>query len=211
MRVRLWAVAAALLLTACGTSAGGQPGPAGPSALNGATRSGPYDGVGLTPPLPRPQFTLTDTAGKTFPFAQQTAGRATLLFFGYTRCADICPQTMADIGVAVRELPVPMQRKVTVVFVSTDVQHDTAPVIRTWLAKFTPGTHATFIGLRGTQAQIAAAQSASHVLIAEDGGKTHSSQVLLYSPDDYAHVSFLYDGKNEAKQMAHDLRIVVTG
>ena len=49
------------------------------------------------------------------------------------------------------------------------------------------------------------------MLIAEDGGKTHSSQVLLYSPDDYAHVSFLYNAKNEAQQMAHDLRLVANG
>ncbi len=182
-----------------------------PSALSDVTNSGPYDGLGLTPPLPRPQFTLTDTAGKTYSFGQQTAGRTTLLFFGYTRCADICPQTMADIGVALRELPVAMQRTVTVAFVSTDVKVDTAPVIRTWLSKFSPGTKATFVGLRGTQSQIDAAQSASHVLIAEDGGKTHSSQVLLYGPDDYAHVAFLYNAQNEAKQMAHDLRLIITG
>jgi protein SCO1/2 len=208
VKVRLLALAAAFVLTACGSAAGGRP---GPSALNDVSNSGPYDGVGLTPPLPRPQFTMTDTAGKPYSFSRQTAGRTTLLFFGYTRCADVCPQTMADIGVALRELPVAVQRATTVVFVSTDVKHDTAPVIRTWLAKFTPGTHASFVGLRGTQAQVDAAQSASHVMIAEDGGQTHSSQVMLYSPDDYAHVSFLYNGKNEATQMAHDLRLVANG
>jgi protein SCO1/2 len=202
-------VAAVLVLAGCGSSAGGHA--SDPSDLTDHGASGAYDGVGITPPLPRPQFTLTDTSGHPYSFAQQTQGRPTLLFFGYTRCPDVCPQTMADIGVAVRELPGDLQRKVTVVFVSTDVKHDTGPVIRSWLSKFSPGSHATFVGLRGSRAQVDAAQSASHVMIASDGGLTHSSQVMLYSPDDYAHDFFLYNNSNEAEQMAHDLRVVASG
>jgi protein SCO1/2 len=55
-----------------------------------------------------------------------------------------------------------------------------------------------------------AAQAASHVFLASDGGLTHSSQVLLYGPDDYAHVTFLATS-DEQKQMAHDLPIVAKG
>jgi protein SCO1/2 len=211
MRVRAVLVAAMLVLAGC-SSAGGQAAPSSsrPSDLNDQSGGGKYAGVGLTPPLPRPQFTLSDTSGKTYSFGQRTAGRTTLLFFGYTRCPDVCPETMADVGVAMRSLPVATQREVTVVFVSTDVKHDTGRVIANWLAKFSPDTRATFVGLRGTQAQIDAAQAASHVLIAQDGGQTHSAQVLLYGPDNYAHVSFLYNNTNEARQMAHDLAVVAS-
>ena len=89
-------------------------------------------------------------------------------------------------------------------------EHDTAAAIKTWLSKFSPGTHSAFIGLRGTQPQINAAQAAAHVLVAEDGGRTHSSQVLLYGPDNYAHVAFIYNNANEAKQMAHDVAVVAS-
>lgn len=205
MKVRLAAIALLLAIAGCGSSAGGS---AAPSQLNDNSGTGKYAGVGLTPPLPRPQFTLTDTAGKKYSFAKQTDSRTTLLFFGYTQCPDVCPQTMADVGVALRSLPVATQRKVTVAFASTDVKHDTASAIKTWLAKFTPGTHSTFVGLRGTQPQIDAAEAASHVLVAEDGGRTHSSEVLLYGPDNYAHVAFIYSNSNEARQMAHDVAIV---
>lgn len=205
MRCRAVVVAAALLLASC--SASGSPA-ARPSDLNDQSGGGKYAGVGMTPPLPRPQFTLTDTSGRTYSFGQRTNDRPTLLYFGYTRCPDVCPQTMADIGVALRTLPPATQRMVTVVFVSTDVKHDTAPVIRTWLSKFTAGTHASFVGLRGSQSQIDAAQAASHVLIAQDGGRTHSAQVLLYGPDNYAHVSFLYNNSHEAAQIAHDVRLI---
>lgn len=208
MRMRLLAVAAALVLAGCGSSGGGHS--SDPSDLTDHGGGGRYDGVGMSPPLPRPQFTLTDTAGHSYSFGQRTQGRPTLLFFGYTRCPDVCPQTMADIGVAVRRLPTDLQRKITVVFVSTDVKHDTGPVIKTWLSKFTPGSKATFVGLHGSRAQVDAAQGASHVMIASDGGQTHSSQVMLYSPDDYAHDFFLYNNSDEAEQMAHDLRIVAS-
>jgi protein SCO1/2 len=213
MKLRYAALVLVLALAGCASSSGGHSHPSTPKAsgLNDQTGSGQYAGVGLIPPRPRPQFTLTDTAGRTYQFAQRTQGKATLLFFGYTRCPDICPATMADVAVALRSLPVATQQQVTVAFVTTDVKHDTGPVLKTWLSHFTPGTHATFVGLRGTQAQIDAAQAAAHITIAEDGGQTHSTQVLLYSPDDYAHVSFVYNNENEQKQMAHDLSVVVNG
>ncbi len=210
MRLRAAAVAAAAavaLLAACSSSGGG-PAP-GPSELIDNTGSGPYQGFGLVPPRPRPEFTLTDTAGKPYSFGARTHGRTTLLYFGYTSCPDICPATMADISDALRTLPAAEQRQVSVVFISTDVKHDTGAVIAQWLKNFDLGAKASFVGLRGTQGQIDAAQAAAHVTIAEDGGQTHSTQVLLYSPDDYARDSFIYNNSLEQGQMAHDLKLVI--
>jgi protein SCO1/2 len=203
------AVVAAVAFAVAGcSSSGGKHGTPAMSELNDQTGSSPYSGVGLDPAQPRPSFTLTDTSGKTFAFGQQTAGRPTLLFFGYTNCPDECPATMADIGLALKSLPSTLQRQVDVVFVTTDVKHDTGATIHTWLATFAAmAPAATFIGLRGSQAQIDAAQTAAHVTLAEDGGETHSTQVLLYGADDYARVSFLR-GDNEQKQIAHDLPLV---
>jgi protein SCO1/2 len=210
VKLRCALVALALGLTACSSSAGGSS-PAVSSGLNDNTGNGVYQGFAVTPPRPRPAFTLLDTAGKTYSFSDETAGRTTLLFFGYTNCPDICPATMADIGTALRKLPVATQKQVTVAFVSTDVKHDTGPVIAAWLRNFTPNTHATFVGLRGTQAEVDAAQAASHILIAEDDGQTHSTQVLLFGTDDYARDSFIYNDNGEAEQMAHDIPLVVKG
>jgi protein SCO1/2 len=168
--------------------------------------SGPYQGVGLEPPQPRPSFTLTDTTDKPFSFGQRTAGHTTLLFFGYTECPDVCPTTMANINQALSTLPASVQKDMYVVFVSTDVKHDTGPMIKDWLANFTSGVSATFVGLRGTQAQIDAAQTAAHIPLAEDGGRTHSTQVLLFGTDDYARVTWLQT-PDEAGQMTHDLAV----
>jgi len=97
-----------------------------------------------------------------------------------------------------------------VVFVSTDVAHDTGPVIAKWLAHFSAGVSATFVGLRGTQGDIDAAQAAVHVALAEDGGRTHSAEVLLFGADDYARVAFL-QSTNEAEMIAHDLPLAAKG
>jgi protein SCO1/2 len=200
--------AAALVLAGCSSSGGS--GSAQSSGLNDQT-SGckTYCGVGLVPPQPRPSFTLTDTTGQTFSFGTQTAGVATLLFFGYTTCPDICPETMADIGLALKSLPAAIQKKVDVVFVSTDVKHDTGPIIAAWLKNFSTGSTATFIGLHGTQAQVDAAQAAAHIFLAEDGGETHSTQVLFFGPDNYAHVQYVFNNNGEQKQIAHDVPVVL--
>ena len=195
---------AGLLLAAC--SAGGGKSASTSSGLNDRP-AGVYDGFGLTPPQPRPAFTLTDTSGAPYAFAQATQGRPTFLYFGYTQCPDVCPTTMADIGIALKTVPAAIRDKAVVVFVTTDVGHDTGPVISAWLSAFQTGVSTSFVGLYGTQAQVDAAQAAAHVALATDEGKTHSAQVLLYGADDYARVSYA-ESDNESDAMAHDLPLV---
>ncbi len=191
-----------------GVSSHGADPSATASGLSDQTGSGPYHGIGLETALPRPSFTLQDPAGRTFDFSARTRGHPTLLFFGYTDCPDICPATMADISMALKKVPVALQRRTYVVFVSTDVKHDTGPVVSRWLAKFSVGGRARFVGLRGSQNQVDAAQAAAHVFLAEDGGRQHSAQVLLYGADDYARVSFAYNNTGEQDQIEHDLPLV---
>lgn len=198
--------AVALLVTGC---SGGSAQPA-PSATRGELNDhtdSTYSGLGLTPPQPRPQFTLSDEAGKAFKFGSATAGKPTLLYFGYTNCPDVCPTTLADIATALRRVPADVRAATQVVFVTTDVKHDTGPVLESYLSKFDPGLPNKFVGLTGTQSEIDAAQAAAHVTLAQDEGQTHSAQVLLYGSDDYARVAFL-QSNDEAGQVVHDLPLV---
>lgn len=208
LRAAVALVLATVLLAGCGSSGGADAPKASPTASELNDRAGgTYQGLGLDPPQPRPQFTLTDTAGKAFRFGTATAGRPTLLFFGYTNCPDVCPTTLADLAMGLQQVPEAVRRQTRVVFVSTDVKRDTAAVLRAYLAKFDPGLPNRFIGLRGSQAEVDAAQVAAHVTLAEDEGQTHSSEVLLYGTDDYARVAFL-QSTNQAAQVAHDLPLV---
>ena len=190
------------MLAACSSGSGSPK----RSELNDNPKVGRYQGFGLVPPQPRPSFTLTDTDGKRFSFSQ-TAGRPTLLYFGYTRCPDVCPTTMADVAQALQAVPAKIRQAAYVVFVTTDVKHDTGPVIAAWLRHFDPGLPRQFVGLTGSQAQIDAAQASAHVQLAEDDGQLHAADVVLYGADDYAHVKYL-QSDNESDQISHDLQLV---
>ena len=201
-------LASALALSACGTATAGgghdHSAASGPAAVEGADDT--YAGLDLAEPYRRPTFTLTDTNGAAFDFKTATAGKPTLLFFGYTNCPDVCPTTMADIAVALRGLDAALVRQVQVVFVTTDPARDTPAVLGAWLGRFDADLPGPWIGLTGDQATINQAQLSTGVPLAEDDGKLHSSLLLLYGSDDEAHVAF--DAGNTAKDIAADLRRV---
>ena len=200
-------LACGLALSACGSATAESSGhvhPSAPATAEGAADA--YAGIDLAEPYRRPTFTLTDTTGAPFDFRQATAGRPTLLFFGYTRCPDVCPTTMADIAVALRGLDASLVKQLQVVFVTTDPAHDTPAVLREYLARFDADLPQHFIGLTGDQAAIDQAQLAAGVPLAEDDGKQHSALLLLYGPDDQAHVAF--DAGNTSRDIASDLRRV---
>jgi protein SCO1/2 len=206
MRRLLGGLVAVALLAGCSSGHPSSSATPSKSELNDHTDA-TYSGLGLTPAQPRPQFTLTDAKGKQYKFGAVTAGKPTLLYFGYTHCPDVCPTTLADISQALQAVPAAIRSSAQVVFVTTDVKRDTSAVLGEYLAKFDPGLPNAFVGLTGTQAQIDAAQAAAHVTLAEDEGQTHSAEVLLYGSDDYARVAFL-ESADEASQIAHDLPLV---
>jgi len=198
---------AGLSLTGCASSGGAaasSSSSAPASVSGGATQK--YAGVNLATPYQRPSFTLTDQAGKPFDFTSETAGIPTLLYFGYTRCPDVCPTTMADIAVALRDAGTTLATGTRVVFVSTDPSYDKPAVLGEYLHRFDADLPRKFIGLTGSQAAIEAAQLSAGVPQAEDDGRTHSALVLLYGKDDAAHVAF--DQGNTPHDIAADLKRV---
>src|SRR5579863_3886939 len=92
----------------------GQPGPARVDRAQAAYRGGM-----VSPPLPKPKFTLTDTSDVSFDFASQTQGYTTLLFFGYTHCPDMCPLQMHMLAQALKEVPPAIATQFKVIFVTT--------------------------------------------------------------------------------------------
>jgi protein SCO1 len=201
------ALAAALVLSGCADGDAEASSASAPASVSAAQQK--YAGVNLTTPYHRPSFTLTDTAGGSYDFTTSTQGRATLLFFGYTHCPDVCPTTMADIAVALRSLPADVATQVQVVFVTTDPARDTPPVLADWLGRFDRDLPVPFVGLTGPQSDIDQAQLSAGVPLAQENGQQHSALLLLYGADDKAHVAF--DSGNTPRDIEHDLRLVVAG
>ncbi|TFV78300.1 SCO family protein [Blastococcus sp. CT_GayMR19] len=200
-------VAGALLLSGCSDPAAGTEGhdhADAPAVVEAPADR--YAGLDLAEPYRRPTFTLTDTTGAAYDFKAATAGRPTLLFFGYTNCPDVCPTTMADVAVALRGLDPAVAAQVQVVFVTTDPAFDTPEVLGEYLGRFDADLPTRFVGLTGEQDVIDQAQLSAGVPLAEDEGRLHSSLLLLYGTDDEAQVAF--DAGNTARDIADDLRAV---
>ena len=91
-------------------------------------------------PAPRAvePFSLERSDGSRFTQAD-LAGRWTLVFFGFTRCPDVCPTTLAlwpqvEKTLAARRADAPVR----LLFVSVDPEHDTAAKAGEYAAYFSP-------------------------------------------------------------------------
>ncbi len=157
-----------------------------------------YRGGLVTPPLPKPGFTLTDTSGAPFDFKARTDGYVTLLFFGYTHCTSVCPMQMAYLAGAMRQMPKEVTDRFKVVFVTTDPARDNQRLLRTWLNHF----NRNFIGLTGSEAGVRSAQVAAKVP-SGGGAAEHAAFVLAYTKDNLGHV--IYPAGVTQADWLHDL------
>ena len=211
------AVTAAVALTAgcagaAGTTAGASPKQASTAQNTGLVHINvsKYRGRVVTPPERKPGIVLTDTGGRRYDFLARTAGKVTLLFFGYTHCPDECPTTMSNTAVALRDLRPAERARIRVAFVTVDPARDTGPVLRRWLDQFNPA----FTGLTGTLAAIAAAADAAGIPVGRpvrqpNGSDTldHGTEMLAFTLDNRAHLAFF--PSTSPADMAHDLRLLV--
>ncbi|MCK1794707.1 SCO family protein [Streptomyces sp. XM4193] len=209
------AAALALGLTACGSDSGSgkDSGDKGDAIVEGSQDSGTKKATVLDRPFEKPDLVLTDTEGEEYDFIEETKGRPTLIYFGYTNCPDVCPLTMSNIAVARNELPKKDQEKLRVVFVTTDPDRDTPEELGKWLKSAAPGS----VGLTGDFDTIQAGARTLGISI-EPSTKdkkgqivsNHGSQVLFFSPkDDKARV--LYTDKVTQETYTEDLPKLVEG
>jgi protein SCO1/2 len=183
--------------------------PAAPKPFNPDGLAGPK----ISPPIPKPDFTLATTDGKPFDFRRETDGHVALLFFGYTHCPDICPVHLANIAAALQKLGPEVNNAVKVVFVTTDPARDTPEVVRAWLDKF----DRRFVGLVGDSVAIADAlrQLKMSQPVREAGASEstytigHSAIVLAFTRDNLAHVVYPF-GVRQA-DWAKDLVLLAKG
>jgi protein SCO1 len=191
-------VALAIVAAGCG---GGREGSTAPAA-------GPaFQAAVVAPPTQRPSFTLTDTDGQPYDFAAETAGRTTLLYFGYINCPDICPVHLANIKRAFEVKP-SLGSEITVVFVGVDPARDTAADVREYLDRF----DTRFVGLVGTVEEVRAAEAAAGVPpsgpdVDDPDVVGHAGQVLGYGPDDLLHVQF--PALTRSVTFSNDLELLV--
>ena len=133
-------------------------------------------------------------------------GKAVLVFFGYTRCPDICPTTLQDAAEVARLLG-PQADRFQVVFVTLDPVRDTPEVLGPYVKAFNP----SFVALRGNEASTREAAKGFKVFFERVEGKSPGTETL-----DHTAASFVFDpegrvrlyvrGGQGPEALAHDVR-----
>jgi protein SCO1 len=180
-----------LLLAACG-------GPAGREAFQLTDITGAEFGRG---------FQLTDHTGKPRTL-EDFKGKVVVIFFGYTFCPDVCPTTMGELSLVMKELGKDASR-VQVLFVTVDPERDTPEL----LSKYVPAFDPSFLGLYGDAE--ATARTAKEYKIfyqkqpMKDGGYTvdHSAGTYIYDTAGRLRLFAAY-GQGGEKTL-HDIRVLL--
>jgi protein SCO1/2 len=188
---------------------------AGLSGCNdaGSARSGAapaFHGVDITGAEYARTLSLTDQHGQPRTLAD-FKGKVTLVFFGFTQCPDVCPATMAELAQVKTRLGADGNR-VQGVFVTLDPERDTPELLKAYMAGFDP----SFIALRGTLEQTAAAAKEFKVFYAKVPGKSPGSYSL-----DHTAGSYVFDTQGKVRlfvrygsgpdALAADLKVLLAG
>ncbi len=188
--LRLAALTACLLLAACG--------PAKPT----------FNSVDITGADFGRELHLTDHTGKARSLAD-FKGKAVVVFFGYTRCPDVCPSTLAELKLAKEKLG-PDGERLQVLFVTVDPERDTPAL----LAQYVPAFDPSFLGLYGDADATARAAKEFKVFYQKVPGRSPES----YSMDHTA-ASYIFDPQGRLRlfakngqspdAIAHDIRLLL--
>ena len=199
-RLALLALAAALL-AGCGSST-----KKARSAPPSTTKS-TFSGGELTPPKKAPPLSLRDADGHTVSLAAQR-GKFVLVTFLYTHCPDVCPLIAQNLNAAMRALPTGQRDAVRVIAVSVDPKGDTPKAVRAYRKRLQ--LLPQFEYLIGTRPQLRRVWAAWSVLSVQDrpGLVDHVAYTALIDRSGKERV--LYGAQVQAKQVIHDLRLLMS-
>jgi protein SCO1/2 len=142
-------------------------------------------------------FALPDFDGRPRTLAD-FGGRVVAVFFGFTRCPDVCPMTLVKLAEAVKLLG-PDGARLQVVFITVDPAHDTPELLKLYV----PAFHPDFVGLTGTPQQIAEVTKSFRAYVAKVKGSTPDHYTI-----DHTTFTYLYDPQGRLRLMArHDIGV----
>lgn len=164
-------------------------------------------GTLLTEPKPLPAFALVDFEGT--PFTKDSLkAHWSVVFFGYTSCANICPATLHALNnIAQRLTRLPMMQYV---FITIDPSIDDRARLKDYLQQ-TSLSKILIKGLTGDKDQIREMSQALGVYIEQDPeGKSdvsHSGTLFLIDPEGNLAAVFTESSKPHA--IAHDVKEII--
>lgn len=177
---------------------------------SGSGGKSPFQGTDITGVDWGKDLQLTDHTGKRRSLAD-FHGKVVVLFFGYTHCPDVCPTTLGELGITLKRLGADASR-VQVLFVTLDPARDTPAV----LAQYVPSFNPTFLGLTGTEEEIAQTAKSFKVFYKkqESGSKAgysmdHSANTFVI--DQQGRIRLLFGFGSGAAPLVHDIQALLAG
>lgn len=153
-----------------------------------------------------PDFLLRDGSGKPQSLAKYR-GRIVVMFFGFTRCPDVCPTELFKLTQVMQALGDEAER-VQVLFVTLDPERDTPALMQSYTAAF----DARFIGLTGTRAEID--KVAADYFVAHAKAGPPDSYVIDHSTSTYlidaaGRLRLLGKMDTSVEAFTHDIRLLL--
>jgi protein SCO1/2 len=184
------------VLAGCGSSAARISAPVTPPRT--------FAGGEVSPPRAAPPIHLHNASGRPVTLAAER-GRYVLVTFLYTHCPDVCPLIAQNLNLALRTLG--PASGVRVLAVSVDPKGDTPAAVRAYAKRL--HLLPQFSYLIGTRAELRRAWAAWHVLSVRRSAQLvdHVAYTALVDPSGKERV--LYGGQVHAKDVLHDLRILM--
>jgi len=178
-------------------------------ALAGCGGSGPaFKSADITGADYGKDFALTDHTGKARTLGD-FRGKVVVMFFGFTRCPDVCPITLAELK-AVKEQLGEEGKRLQVLFVTVDPERDTQKL----LADYVPAFESSFLGLYGNMAATAKVAKDFRVFYQKSPGKTPESYTVDHTAGSYVFDPQgrlrLFARHGSAVNLVDDIRILLS-
>ncbi|UOF93667.1 MAG: SCO family protein [Bordetella sp.] len=171
------------------------------SIFQGSDITGTHIGEGLS---------LKDHNGR-YCQLKDFSGKVVIVFFGFTKCPDVCPAALSKLSFALNSLDKNLAQEVQVLFVSIDSKRDNPKLLKEYVTFF----HPNFLGLLGTEEEI---QETALLFKAYYSKIPAQDQVENYNID-HTSMFYLFDRKNQARvlinsnenteNLIHDINILL--
>ncbi len=160
---------------------------------------------------PGGDFTLQSKDGPVS--LQNFRGKVVFLFFGYTKCPDICPTSLAFITEILNSLSDEELTKVKSIVISVDPKRDTPEDLAEYVEYF----HPNFIGVTGSEKEIAEVSKlygTQYYEVELEGSAfgyavNHSAAVYLVQPD--GGLRFIFPHATPPSVMLEAVRYLLAG
>lgn len=180
-------------------------------ALPGCQQQGHFNTTNVTGAEYGPSLRLHDHNGRIRTLAD-FKGKVVVVFFGYTSCPDVCPTTMTMMMQVMQKMGEEDASRVQVLFVTVDPARDTPERLKEYVTAFNPH----FLGLIGTDAEVASVAKDFHVVYEKHGDIAgghysidHTAGCFVFDPQGRARL-FVRHGET-AERVAADLKSLLSG